>query len=223
MAKPWDRKPDEPADAYKAFRVWIEHQNSVRNTSEFCLVLRDSGIQFTRKTVETYRLRYKWKARARAYENWVRRKTELKIAATATRNKTLILEKRSESTLKAVTMALSYLDQLPPVVTEDAASRTIANINNAMDAIKKVMEAVGLGCVDVDDLREELEGLVTRKAKAITVAVREPSPEELLGLCDESGDVQPASSEAAGLLEPPSRDMSGSSESGDPNGSGSIG
>jgi len=221
--KVWDQQPGESDDAYKAFRVWIDHRNDVKTTSEFCLVLRDHGIQFSETTVNTYRPLYKWKARARAYENWVRRKTEFKIADSAARNKTAILEKRSESTLKAVTMALSYLDQLPQVVTEDVASRTIANINNALDAVRKVMETIGLGCVDADDLREELEGAFTRKAKAIKVAVRSPSPEDLLGLCDESGEVQSGSPETAGLLDSPDSDMQGRSGSEDPHGSSPIG
>jgi hypothetical protein len=195
--KSWDQQEGEPDDAYKAFRVWIDHRNSVRNTSEFCLVLRDSGIQFTRKTVETYRLRYKWRKRAAAYENWLRRRTERRISETVARNRTLILEKRAESTLKAVTMALTYLDQLPQVVTEDAVSRTIANIVNAMDAVRKVMETIGLGCVDADDLREELEGLLAGQAKAGPSPARSPDPEELCELPGQSDEIQPGSSEAS--------------------------
>ena len=221
--KPWDRQPGESDDAYKAFRVWIDHRNDVKTTSDFCLVLRDHGIQFSETTVNTYRPLFKWKARARAYENWVRRKTELKIAASVARNKTAILEKRSESTLKAVTMALSYLDQLPQVVTEDAASRTIANINNAMDAVRKVMEAVGMGCVDADDLREELEGAFTRKAKAVQVSVRNPDPEDLLGLSDESGEIQSGSPSPSGILDATSSDLQGRGESSDSDGPGSVG
>ena len=195
--KSWDQQAGEPDDAYKAFRVWIDHRTSVKNTSEFCLVLRDSGIQFTRKTIETYRLRYKWRKRATAYENWLRRRTERRISETVAKNRTLILEKRAESTLKAVTMALTYLDQLPQVVTEDAVSRTIANVINAVDAVRKVMEAIGLGCVDADDLREELEGILTRQAKAIPSVTRSPDPEELCELPGQSDEVQPGSLEAS--------------------------
>ncbi len=195
--KSWDQQEGEPDDAYKAFRIWIEHRNFVRNTSEFCLVLRDSGVQFSRKTIETYRLRYQWRKRVAAYENWLRRKTERRISEIAAKNRTLILEKRAESTLKAVTMALAYLDQLPQAVTEDAVSRTIANIVNAVEAVRKIMDAIGMGCIDADDLREELEGLLTRQEKAVPRVARSPDPEELCRLPGESDEIQSGNSEAS--------------------------
>ena len=221
--KPWDQQPNESDAAYKAFKAWRDSPHDVRELSPFMLVLRDSGIQFSEETIRTYRRKYKWMRRTRAYENWLRRKAELRISAIAAKNTTLILEKRSESTLKAVTMALTYLDQLPQVVTEDAVSRTIANVSNALDAVRKVMEAVGLGCVDAEDLREELEGLITRKAKKPQVAVRNPDPEDLLGLSDESGTVQSGSPETSGVLDATSADMQGRGESGDSDGSSPIG
>lgn len=223
MAKPWDQQTGESDAAFEAFELWKDCPRTVRKLSAFMLVLRDKGIQLTYETIRTYKLRFQWRKRLASYERWERRKTEKRIWEAAAKSKTLILEKRSESTLKAVTMALSYLDQLPQVVTEDAASRTIANINNAMDAVRKVMEAVGMGCVDADDLREELEGIVARKAKAIKVAVREPDPEDLLGLPDESDAIQSGHTAAAGLLESPDRDMPGGGEPGNSNGPGSVG
>lgn len=193
--KPWDQQGGESDTAYKAFKVWRDSPPGAREFSPFMLILRDNGIQFSEETIRTYRRKFKWMRRTRAYENWLRRKTELRISAVAAKNTTLILEKRSESTLKAVTMALGYLDQIPQDVTDGSPARTISNVLDAVEAVRKVMEVIGLGSLDADDLGREMAELIAPKKKpGKRQRSVDPDPEELCELPAQSDQIQPGDS-----------------------------
>jgi len=195
----WDQQDGESDDAYKAFMLWCDHSDSVKNAFEFCLVLRDNGISFTEGTIEQYRARYQWEKRRKRRANWRRMKEENRIAERAAEAKTKILDKRTEAATIAADKAIGYLKQLPDAFTEDSPVKNVAAISEALEATRRTLEVLGLSCLDADDLIRELAkrlaGKASRRRKAIPVS--EPDPEELCELPGQSDAVQPGDSEAS--------------------------
>lgn len=196
--KSWDQQEGEPDDAYRAFLVYADNQDSIKNTSSFCLVLRDHGILFTESTVTTYRARYQWEKRKKRRANWLRMKTDLRIAEKTANAKTAIMEKRAEAVEMAVDLAMNYLSQLPSGSIVDSDSKTVAVISEALDATRKAVEVIGLSCVDSDDLARELAKRIASKVAGRRKARKpEPDPEELCELPGQSDEIQPGSIEAS--------------------------
>jgi len=196
--KSWDQQEGESDNAFKAFQLWCEHSESVRNLFDFRLVLRDNGITFTEDTIEAYRARYQWEKRKKRRANWLRMKTDLRIAEKTANAKTAIMEKRSEAVGMAVDLAMNYLSQLPSGSIVDSDSKTVAVISEALDATRKAVEVIGLSCVDSDDLARELAKRIASKVAGRRKARKpEPDPEELCELPGQSDEVQPGSLEAS--------------------------
>lgn len=151
-------------------------------------------------------------------------KEENRIAERAAEAKTKILSKRTEAATIASERAVNYLKQLPDAFDEDSPVKNVIAISDALEATKRTLEVLGLSCLDSDDLIRELAKRLANKASRRRKPLSyQPDPEDLLGLSDEPDAVQPGHSAASGLLEPSSRDMPSSSESGDQNGSGAVG
>lgn len=212
--KPWDQMEGESDKAYLAFLLWRDCCMNGDDLSTFHLVLRDNGIDFTESTIKTIRPRYKWRDRFRVYRQWINRKTETRVARAAAKTKSIVALKRCEMSLSAIAYASRYFKELPESCVDSTLSRTIANISNAMDAIRKAVETIGLAYLDADALGRELSDRSRNgRPKFERSAISEPTPEELFALSQKSGPVQPACSEAQGTVVTPDRNLPGDDRS----------
>lgn len=219
----WDQQTGEPDDAFKAFQLWCDHSETIRNTFEFCLVLRDHGVSYTESTIDAYRARYQWEKRRKKRANWRRMKEENRIAERAAEAKTRILDKRTEAATIAANKAIGYLKQLPDTFAEDSPAKNVAAISQALEAARQTLEVLGLSCLDSDDLIRELAKRLAGKGSRRRKPLAVPNPEDLLGLPDESGEIQPGSPQTSRVLDATSPDLQGRCESSDSDGPGSVG
>lgn len=211
----WERRDGESEAAFAAFEFWNSHSKYTPITLQFVERFEAAkGYKTTYANMRKWMTDHEWKVRRKAYIQW---RTDQKIekeAESIIREASLIVKQHTRVRRLSMRKAVSTLAKLKSIEPVDAK-----DCDTIFAGTLKAMQIAGIGVLDhADQLRR------VSKGNGLNFGVRNiDDADELPEISDGTGEIQPGSTEAAGLLDSPDSDMQGCSGSEDPHGSSPIG